>query len=68
MDREKLGRAKDIDYMCYLLDSIKQNCSEKGGYWNDLYYLCGLNKEFKTALYKLIYETKNKLEKEFNKL
>ena len=68
MDREKLGRAKDIDYMRYLLDSIKQNCSEKGGYWNDLYYLCGLNKEFKTALYKLIYETKNKLEKEFNEL
>lgn len=35
MDREKLGRAKDIDYMCCLLDSIKQNCSEKGGYWNN---------------------------------
>lgn len=68
MDKEKLDRAKDIDYMCNLLDCIKHDCSEEGEHWNNLYYLFGLNKEFKIALYKLIYETKKRLEKEFNEL
>lgn len=68
MDKEKLAKAKDIEYMCYLLDSIKDDCSTKGEHYNSLYYLCGLNKEFKASLYKLIYETKSRLEKEFKEL
>ena len=68
MDKEKLERAKNIDYMCYLLDSIKNDCSKEGEHWNNLYYLCGLNNEFKIALYKLIYETKKRLQEELDKL
>lgn len=68
MDREKLDRAKDIDRMCYLLDIIEHDCSNKGEHWNNLYYLCSLNNEFKKAIHKLISETKQRLQKELDEL
>ena len=68
MDRKKLDRAKNIDYMCTLLDLIKFDCSNEGNGRNSLYCLCDLNNEFKEAIYKLIYETKQRLQEELDKL
>ena len=71
MDKQKLERAKDIEYLLSKLDSIdfwSRNENTASILDNELYYLCCGDKEFSSKLHQLISETRNRLEKEFDEL
>ena len=71
MDRQKLERAKDIEYLLSKLDSIdfwSRNENTDSILDNELYYLCCGDKEFSSKLHQLISETINRLKKELDEL
>ena len=71
MDKQKLERATDIDYVLSKLDSIdfwSRNENTASILDNELYHLCCGDKEFSSKLHQLISETRNRLEKEFDEL
>lgn len=71
MDKQKMKRAKDIEYLLSKLNSLDfWSKNENTDYVldNELYHLyCG-DKEFSRKLHQLISETINRLEKEFDEL
>lgn len=71
MDKQKLERAKDIEYLLSKLDSIdfwSRNENTDSILDNELYYLCCGDKEFSSKLHQLISETINRLKKELDEL
>ena len=71
MDKQKLERAKDIEYLLSRLDSIdfwSRNENTDSILDNELYYLCCGDKEFSSKLHQLISETINRLKKELDEL
>lgn len=71
MDKQKMKRAKDIEYLLSKLNSLNfwsRNENTNCILDNELYHLCCGDKEFSGKLHQLISETINRLEKEFDKL
>ena len=71
MDKQKLERAKDIEYLLSKLDSIdfwSRNENTDSILDNELYYLCCGDKEFSRKLHQLISETINRFKKELDEL
>lgn len=71
MDKQKMKRAKDIEYLLSKLNSLdfwSRNENTNCILDNELYHLCCGDKEFSGKLHQLISETINRLEKEFDKL
>ena len=71
MGKQKLERAKDIEYLLSKLDSIdfwSRNENTDSILDNELYYLCCGDKEFSSKLHQLISETINRLKKELDEL
>ena len=71
MDKQKLERAKDIEYLLSKLNSIdfwSRNENTDSILDNELYYLCCGDKEFSSKLHQLISETINRLKKELDEL
>ena len=66
-----MKRAKDIEYLLSRLDSLdfwSRNEDTIDILGNGLYNLCCGDKEFSGKLHQIIYETRNRLEKEFDEL
>ena len=71
MDKQKMKRAKDIEYLLSKLNSLdfwSRNENTNCILDNELYHLCCGDKEFSGKLHQLISETINRLEKEFDEL
>lgn len=71
MDKQKMKRAKDIEYLLSRLDSIdfwSRNENTASILDNELYHLCCGDKEFSSKLHQLISETINRLKKELDEL
>lgn len=71
MDKQKMKRAKDIEYLLFELNSLdfwSRNKNTTDILENGLYKLCCRDKEFSGKLHQLISETINRLEKEFDEL
>lgn len=71
MDKQKMKRAKDIEYLLSRLDSIdfwSRNENTASILDNELYHLCCVDKEFSSKLHQLISETINRFKKELDEL
>lgn len=71
MDKQKMERAKDIEYLLSNLDRMEywsRNQNTDHLLENGLYHLCRGDKEFSGKLHQLISDTKQRLQKEFDEL
>ena len=71
MDKQKLERAKNIEFLLSQLNSVdfwSRNENTDSILDNELYYLCCGDKEFSSKLHQLISETINRLKKELDEL
>ncbi|RHN82918.1 hypothetical protein DW657_17480 [Prevotella sp. AM23-5] len=71
MNIDKLERAKDIKYLLSKLDCMEywsRNKNTDHLLENGLYNLCHGDKEFSGKLHQLISDTKQRLQKEFDRV